>query len=162
MSRQAVVHSSQQRYSLPSLELPPWFHRQHEPRSSYFHTIECPCLRCDNIAIACLWVAWLNTDGNDSVLIGSIAQCLAEHSLILRGINDEGDRPVWLQSIYCQLYEGTSHAHHVDELLWVIVGWHWPEAATYAAGHDYNMNIIIHYSSLIKEVGSTPKAKSSL
>ena len=116
MSRQAVVHSSRLRYSHPSLELPSCFYRLHEPRSSYFHTIECPCLRCDNIAIACLWVALLNTDGNDSVLIGSIAQCLAEHSLILRGINDEGDRPVWLQSIYCQLYERTADTHHINEL----------------------------------------------
>ena len=31
-----------------------------------------------------------NTDSNDSVLIRSIVQCLAELSLILRGINDEG------------------------------------------------------------------------
>lgn len=46
-------------------------------------------LCCGNIAIACFRAAWLNTDGNDGVLIGGIAQCLAEHSLILRGINDE-------------------------------------------------------------------------
>ena len=116
MSRQAVVHSSRLRYSHPSLELPPFFHRLHEPRCFCIHTIGYPCLRCDNIAIACLWVALLNTDGNDSVLIGSIAQCLAEHSLILRGINDEDDRTDWLQSIYCQLNEGTAPTHHINEL----------------------------------------------
>ena len=33
---------------------------------------------------------YFDTDSNDGVLIGSIAQSLAEHSLILRGINDEG------------------------------------------------------------------------
>ena len=90
MSRQAVVHASRLRYSHPSLEPPPCFHRLHEPRSSCIHTIGYPCLRCCDIAIACFWAAWLNTDGNDGVLIGCIAQCLAEHSLILRGIDDQG------------------------------------------------------------------------
>ena len=47
-------------------------------------------LCCSDIAIACFWAAWLDTDGNDGVLIGCIAQCLAEHSLILRSIDDEG------------------------------------------------------------------------
>ena len=89
MSKQAVVHSSKLRYSHPSPELPSCFHRQYEPRSSCIHTIGCPCLRCGDIAIACFRTAWLNTDGNDGVLIGSIAQCLAEHSLIFRGIDDQ-------------------------------------------------------------------------
>lgn len=40
MRKQAVVHSSQLRYSHPSLELRPCFHRLHEPCSSCFHTIE--------------------------------------------------------------------------------------------------------------------------
>ena len=44
MSRQAVVHSSQLRYSHLNLELPPCFHRLHEPRSSCIHTIGCPFL----------------------------------------------------------------------------------------------------------------------
>lgn len=44
MSRPAVVHSSRLRYSHPSLELPPCFHRLHEPRSSCIHTSGCPCL----------------------------------------------------------------------------------------------------------------------
>ena len=91
--------------------------RLHESRSSCIHIIECPCLRCGDIAIACLWATWLNTDSNYAVLIGSIAQCLAEHSLILRGINDEGDRTDWLQSIYYQLNEGTADTHHIYELL---------------------------------------------
>ena len=43
MSKQAVVHSSQLRYSHPNLELPPCFHRLHELRSSCIHTIGCPC-----------------------------------------------------------------------------------------------------------------------
>ena len=116
MSRQAVVHSSRLRYSYPSLELPPYFHQLNESSSSCIHTIGYPCLRCDNIAIASFWAAWLDSDSNDGVLIGNIAQCLAEHSLILRGINDEGDRPVWLQSIYCQLNEGTADTHHINEL----------------------------------------------
>ena len=90
MSKLAAVHSSRLRYSHPSLELPPCFHRLHVPRSSCIHTIGCPCLRCGDIAIACFRAAWLNTDGNDGVLIGSIVQFLAEHSLILRGINDQG------------------------------------------------------------------------
>ena len=90
MSKQATVHSSLLRYSHPSLELLLCFHRLHEPRSSCIHTIGCPCLRCGDIAIACFRASWLDTDGNDGVLIGCIAQCLAEHSLILRGINDQG------------------------------------------------------------------------
>lgn len=90
MSKQAVVHSSRLRYSHSCLELPPYFHRLHELRSSYIHTIGCPCLRCGDIAIACLRAAWFDTDGNDGVLIGSKAQCLAEHSLILRGIDEQG------------------------------------------------------------------------
>ena len=116
MSKQAAVHSSRLRYSHPSLELRPCFHRLHELRSSCIHTIGYPYLRCGDIAIACFWAAWLNTDGNYGVFIGSIAQCLTEHSLILQGIHDEGDRPVWLQSIYCQLYEGTADTHHINEL----------------------------------------------
>ena len=99
MSKQAVVHSSRLRYSHSSLELPPYFHRLHELRSSCIHTIGCPYLRCGDIAMACFRAAWPDTDGNDGVLIGSIVQCLAEPSLILRGINDEGDRTDWLQSI---------------------------------------------------------------
>ncbi len=75
--------------------------RLHEQRSSCIHIIECPCLRSGDIAIACFWAAWLDTDGHDGVLIGCIAQCLPEHSLILRGIDDEGDRTDWFQSIYC-------------------------------------------------------------
>lgn len=122
MSKQAVVHSSRLRYSHSSLELPPYFHRLYELRSSCIHTIGCPCLRCSDITIACFRTAWFNTDGHDGVLIGSIAQCLAEHSLILRGINDQGNRTDWLQSIYCQLNEGTVHAHPIYELLWVIGG----------------------------------------
>ena len=51
MSRQAVVHSSRLRYSHPSPELPPCFHRLHVPRSSCIHTSGCPCLRCCDIAI---------------------------------------------------------------------------------------------------------------
>ena len=122
MSKQAVVHSSRLRYSHSSLELPPYFHRLHELRSSCIHTIGCPYLRCGNIAIACFRAAWLNTDSNYGVLIGSIVQCLAEHSLILRDINDEGDRADWLQSIYSQLNEGTTDTHHINELLCVIGG----------------------------------------
>ena len=90
MSRQAVGHASRLRYSRSSLELPLCFHRLHEPRSSCIHTSRYPCLRCGNIAIACFRAAWLDTDGNDGVLIGSITQCLAEPSLILRGIDDKG------------------------------------------------------------------------
>ena len=44
MNKQAVVHSSRLRYSHPSLELLPCFHRLHEPRSSCIHTSGCPCL----------------------------------------------------------------------------------------------------------------------
>lgn len=120
MSKQAVVHSSRLRYSHSNLELPPYFHRLHELRSSCIHTIGCPYLRCGDIAMACFRAAWPDTDGNDGVLIGSIVQCLAEPSLILRGINDEGDRTDWLQSIYCQLNDGTTHTLHIYELLWVI------------------------------------------
>ena len=120
MSKQAVVHSSRLRYSHSNLELPPYFHRLHELRSSCIHTIGCPYLRCGDIAMACFRAAWPDTDGNDGVLIGSIVQCLAEPSLILRGINDEGDRTDWLQSIYCQLNYGTTHTLHIYELLWVI------------------------------------------
>ena len=104
--------------------------RLHEPHCSCIHTIECPCLRC------CFWAAWLNTNRNDGVLIGSIAQSLAEHSLILRGINDEGDRPDWLQSFYCQLNEGTADSHHINELLWEVGVRHGSKAATYATCHD--------------------------
>ncbi|CUQ46732.1 Uncharacterised protein [Segatella copri] len=32
------------------------------------------------------------------------------------------DRTDWLQSIYCQLNEGTADTHHINELLWVIGG----------------------------------------
>ena len=51
MSKQVAVHSSRLRYSHPSPELPPCFHRLHELRSSCIHTIGCPCLRCGDIAI---------------------------------------------------------------------------------------------------------------
>ena len=44
MSKQAVVRASRLRYSHPILELPPCFHRLHEPRSSCIHTNGCPCL----------------------------------------------------------------------------------------------------------------------
>ena len=44
MSTQAAIHSSRLRYSHPSPELPPCFHRLHEPRSSCIHTSGCPCL----------------------------------------------------------------------------------------------------------------------
>ena len=90
MSKPELVRSSWLRYSHPDLELLPCFHRLHEPRSSCIHTIGYYCLRCSDIAIACFQTAWINTDGNESVLIGCIVQCLAEHSLILQGINDEG------------------------------------------------------------------------
>ena len=45
---------------------------------------------CSDIAIACLWAAGLDADGNNGFFVGCIAQCLAEHSLILRGIDDQG------------------------------------------------------------------------
>ena len=47
-SRLEVIRTSRLQYSHPSLELPPCFHRLHEPRSSCIHTIGCPCLpwRC--------------------------------------------------------------------------------------------------------------------
>ena len=32
------------------------------------------------------------------------------------------DRTDWFQSIYCLLNKGTAHAHHINELLWVIGG----------------------------------------
>ena len=51
MSKQAAVHSSRLQYSHPSLELLPYFHRLHEPRSSCIHTSGYPCLRCSYIAI---------------------------------------------------------------------------------------------------------------
>ena len=38
MRKQAVVHSSRLRYSHPSLEQQPCFHRLHEPRCSYINT----------------------------------------------------------------------------------------------------------------------------
>ena len=90
MSKQPVVHSSRLRYSHSSLELLSCFLLLHELHSACIHIIGYPYLRCGDIAIACFRTAWLDTDGNDGVLIGSIAQCLAEHSLILRGIDDEG------------------------------------------------------------------------
>lgn len=110
--------------------------RLHEPHCSCIHTIECTCLRCGDIAIVFFRVAWLNTDSNDGVLIENIAQCLAEHLLILRGINDEGDRPDWHQSFYCQLNEGTADSHHINELLWEVGVRHGSKAATYATCHD--------------------------
>ena len=51
MSKPEVVHPSQLRYSHPSLELPPCFHRLHERRSSCIHASRCPCLRCSDITI---------------------------------------------------------------------------------------------------------------
>ena len=51
MSKQEAVHSSRLRYSHPSLELPPCFHRLHEPRSSCIHTNGCPCPSCGDITI---------------------------------------------------------------------------------------------------------------
>ena len=57
---------------------------------SCIHTIGCPCLRCCDIAITCFRAAWFDTDSNDGVLIESIAQCFTEHSLILRGVDDQG------------------------------------------------------------------------
>ena len=89
MNKQAIVRAFRLRYSHPSLELPPYFHRLYEPHCSCIHTGGCPCLRCGDIAIACFRAAWLNTDGSNGVLIGSIAHCLAEHSLILRGIDEQ-------------------------------------------------------------------------
>ena len=35
-----------------------------------------------------------------------------------------------------------THSHHINELLWVIGGGHWPEAAAYAAGHDNDLDIV--------------------
>ena len=53
------------------------------------------------------------------------------------------DRTDWLQSIYGQLNEGTSHAHHVDELLGVVRGGHGPETAANAACHYYYLYIVV-------------------
>ena len=137
-----------------------------------------------DIAIACLWSAGLDADGDDGFFVGGIAECLAEDALIFRGIDDEGiggshydvgigvlllylpagvgdagccvaclwlgeyvicghvryllldDADVFLvghhphvlhradglEAVDRKLDEGTSHAHHVDELLWVIGG----------------------------------------
>ena len=47
-----------------------------------------------------------------------------------------------LEAVDGELDEGTSHAHDVDELLWVIGGGHGPEAATYAACHDYDLYVV--------------------
>ena len=57
----------------------------------------------------------------------------------------------WLQSINCQLNKGTSHAHHINELLGVVGGRHWPEAAAYAACHNYYLYVVefIHRISFV-------------
>ena len=62
MSKPELVRFSWLRYSHPSLELRPCFHRLHEPRSSCIHTIGCPCLRCSDIAILfdVIVLDWIN------------------------------------------------------------------------------------------------------
>lgn len=152
-----------------------------------FHLIYLVYVRevgCGDVTIACFWAAGLDANGHDGFFVGSIAQCLAQYSLILGGIDYQsigwchhdvgcrmllldlptsisntwsriaslrlgenvvcrhvryllldyanvflvGDHPHvlnrtdWLQSIYCQLNEGTTDTHHINELLWVIVG----------------------------------------
>lgn len=42
------------------------------------------------IAIACLWTAGLDANGNDGFFVSGIAECLAEDTLIFRSVNDEG------------------------------------------------------------------------
>ena len=51
-----------------------------------------------------------------------------------------------LQTVHGELDEGTAHAHDINELLWVIGGGHWPEAATDAASHDDDLcvGVIAH------------------
>lgn len=44
MSKQVAVRVSRLQYSHPSLELPPCFHRQHEPHNFCIHTSGCPYL----------------------------------------------------------------------------------------------------------------------
>lgn len=47
-----------------------------------------------------------------------------------------------LEAVDGELDEGTSHAHHVDELLGIVGGGHGPEAAAYAACHYYYLYVI--------------------
>lgn len=43
-----------------------------------------------NVAVAGLGAAGLDADGDDNFLVGGIAECLSEDTLILGGVDDEG------------------------------------------------------------------------
>ena len=58
-----------------------------------FHLIYLVYVRevgCGDVAIACFRTTWLNANSHDGFFVGSIAQCLAQYSLILGGIDHQG------------------------------------------------------------------------
>lgn len=90
--------------------------------------------------IACLWfgenivyrhVRYLLLDDADVFLVG-------DHPHILY----RTDR---FQSVNGELYEGTSHAHHVNELLGVVGGGHGPKATANAASHYDDLCTTQHF-----------------
>ena len=68
-----------------------------------------------NIAVTGLRTAWLNTDGYYGFLIESIAQCLAQYSLILCGIDYQSIG--WCYYYYCR--KG-SVRYSEDGLKWLL------------------------------------------
>lgn len=81
--------------------------------------------------VACLWlgenivcrhVRYLLLDEANVFLVG-------DHPHVIH-------RADGLEAVDGELDEGTSHAHHVDELLWVVGGGHGPKATANATSHD--------------------------
>ena len=71
------------------------------PESLYLVDFIYGCWLCScDIAVTGLRTAWLNTDCYYRFLIGSIAQCLAQYSLILCGIDYQSIG--WCHYYYCR------------------------------------------------------------
>ena len=70
-------------------------------------------------------------DNADVFLVG-------DHPDVLHGADG-------LEAVDGELDEGTSNAHHVNELLGVVGGGHGPEAATNAASHNNYLYIVVHF-----------------
>ena len=60
--------------------------------------------------------------------------CVGNYPEVLNGADS-------LETVNGELNQGSSAAKDVDELLGVFWGAQWPEAAAYAASHDYNMRV---------------------
>ena len=90
--------------------------------------------------VACLWLG-------EDIICGHVRNLLLDNADVFL----VGDHPHvlhradGLEAVDGELDEGTSHAHHVDELLGVVGGGHGPKATANAASHNYNLRTTQHF-----------------